>query len=288
MQLNKAEIELRTYRMQRIARRLLKTFAALLTIITIGSGLVRAQTSSTRPNILKDVGIDQKLGEQVPLDLVFRDEMGRTVRLGDYFGSKPVILSLVYFNCPMLCTMVENGLLESLKNLKFNVGDEFQIVTVSFNPEDTPRLAAAKKDMYVNLYGRPAAAAGWHFLTGEEASIHRLTSAVGFHYSFDSGSGQYAHATAIMVLTPDGRLSRYFFGIRYPASDLRLGLVEASSWKIGTPVDAVLLYCCQYNPATGKYGVIISHIIQLAGFVTLITVGTLMLMLFRAERERGV
>jgi len=270
----------------------LRVCIQLLTMLALGMVFNatpgKAQTSSVRPSILKDVGIDQKLGQQVPLDIVFRDETGRAVRLGDYLGSKPVILSLVYFNCPMLCTMVENGLLESLKDLKFDVGNEFQVVTVSFNPQDTPRLAAAKKDMYVNLYGRPGARAGWHFLTGEEASIRRLTSAVGLHYSFDPASGQYAHATAIMVLTPEGRLARYFFGIRYPASDLRLGLVEASSRQIGTPVDSVLLYCCQYNPATGKYGVIISHIIQLAGFVTVLTVATVMLMLFRAERRRGV
>ncbi len=262
--------------------------AVLALSAALGSFPAWAQNSSVRPNILKDVGIDQKLGEQVPLDIAFRDETGRTVRLGDYFGSKPVILSLVYFDCPMLCTMVENGLLDSLKNMKFDVGNQFEVVTVSFNPQDTPRLAAAKKEMYVGLYARPGAAAGWHFLTGEEASIRRLTNAVGFHYSYDPGSQQYAHAAAIMVLTPEGKLARYFFGIRYPASDLRLGLVEASSRKIGTPVDAVLLYCCQYNPQTGKYGVVISHIIQLAGFVTVLTIATMMILLFRAERHRGV
>lgn len=269
------------------AERFCRMAAGLALLLLAVPALARAQTSDARPNILKDVGIDQNLGHKIPLDLIFRDEVGRTVRLADYFGSKPVILSLVYFNCPMLCTVVENGLLESLKTLKFDVGDQFEVLTVSFNPEDTPRLAAAKKEMYVGVYGRPNAAAGWHFLTGEESSIRRLAAAVGFRYRYDPGSGQYAHATAIMVLTPDGKLSRYFYGIRYPAGGLRLSLVEASDHKIGNPVDAVLLYCCQYNPATGKYGVVISHILQLAGFATILTIGTLILMLSRAERRRG-
>ena len=244
-----------------------------------------SQSSSVRPPILRDVGIDQKLDQQIPLDLQFRDETGNTVRLGDYFGQKPVILSLVYYNCPMLCTMVLNGLLESLKQLKFNVGDQFNIVTVSFDPAEKPSLAAAKKAVYVGLYGRAGAPANWHFLTGEEKAIRQLTRAVGFRYNYDPQTKQYVHATGIMVLTPQGRLARYFYGIKYPAGSLRLGLVEASQGKIGSPVDEILLYCCQYDPQTGKYSLIISRAIKIAGGVTVLCLGTMILVLFRGGRQ---
>jgi len=239
-----------------------------------------------RPKILRAVGIDQKLNEQVPLNLLFRDETGKPVPLGQYFGKKPVILSLVYFDCPMLCTMVENGLLQALKELRFTVGNQFDVLTVSFDPNDMPRVAAAKKAVYVGLYGRPGAAQGWHFLTGDQASIQALARAVGFRYAYDPQSGQYAHATAIMVLTPEGKLARYFYGIQYPSGGLRLSLVEASAGKIGSAVDEILLFCCAYNPATGKYGLIISRILQIAGLLTLLTLGTLVLMLSRAGRPR--
>jgi protein SCO1/2 len=203
--------------------------------------------------------------------------------LRDYFGDKPVVLSLVYFNCPMLCTMVENGVLNALETLKFDVGDQFNVLTVSFDPKDTPHDAAAKKRVYVGLYGRKKASQGWHFLTGDESSIQALTKAVGFRYNYDRETGQYAHATAIMVLTPQGKLSRYFYGIQYPAGDLRLALVEASNNKIGNPVDELLLFCCQYNPATGKYGLIISRALQIAGLITILSLGTLVLVMSRAK-----
>ncbi|HEV2493141.1 MAG TPA: SCO family protein [Terriglobia bacterium] len=239
--------------------------------------------SKTVPPVLRGVGIDQRLNQQVPLDLLFRDETGKTVALGDYFGKKPVVLALVYYQCPMLCTMVLNGMLDSLKQLKFDVGDQFNVVTVSFDPTEKPSLAKAKKAVYVGLYGRKGAAEGWHFLTGDEPSIRALTQAVGFHYNPIPENGQFAHATGIMVLTPEGKLARYFYGIRYPAGDLRLALVEASAHKIGSPVDALILYCCEYNAATGKYGVVISRLIQLAGALTVVVVGGLMLLLFRRE-----
>jgi len=239
--------------------------------------------SKTVPPMLRGVGIDQRLNQQVPLDLPFRDENGNTVKLGDYFGKKPVVLALVYYQCPMLCTMVLNGMLDSFKLLKFDVGDQFNVVTVSFDPTEKPSLAKAKKAVYVGLYGRKGAAEGWHFLTGDEPSIRTLTQAVGFHYNPIPQNGQFAHATGIMVLTPEGKLARYFYGIRYPAGDLRLALVEASAHKIGSPVDALILYCCEYNPATGRYGVVISRLIQLAGAVTVIVVGGMMLLLFRRE-----
>ncbi len=262
--------------------------AAQLLVVFAVVGLVAAYAADNAkvpPPLLRNVGIDQRLNEQVPLNLTFRDETGKTVHLADYFGKKPVILSLVYFHCPMLCTMVENGLLNTLKTLKFDVGDEFNVLTVSFDPRDTPDFAAAKKAIYIGLYGREHAAEGWHFLTGDEPSIKALTKAVGFRYNYDPQTGQYAHATAIMVLTPQGRLSRYFYGIQYPAGDLRLGLVEASDNKIGNPVDELLLLCCQYNPATGKYGLIISRALQIAGLITILSLGTLFLVISRAKRH---
>jgi protein SCO1/2 len=245
----------------------------------------RAGESTTRPPLLKGVGIDQRLNEQVPLNLLFQDEDGRPVRLGDYFGKKPVVLSLVYFSCPMLCTTAENGLLESLKDLKFDVGKEFEVLTVSFDPEDKPPEANAKKSLYVGLYTRKGADKGWHFLTGNESSIRQLTDAVGFHYNYDPKTRQFAHATGIVVLTPEGKISRYFYGIRYPSGDLRLALIESSHNKIGSPVDAILLFCCQYDPAVGKYGLIISRVLQLAGAITVLSLGTFMLVLFRFERR---
>jgi protein SCO1/2 len=248
---------------------------------------VSPENSKSIPPLLQGIGIDQRLNEQVPLDLHFRDETGKTVRLGDYFGKKPVILSLVYFDCPMLCTMAENGLLHSLEEVKFSVGREFDVLTISFDPHDTPELAAAKKAVYVGLYGRKGAERGWHFLTGDEGAIEQLTQAVGFRYRYDAQAKQFVHATGIMMLTPQGKISRYFYGIYYPSRDLRLGLVEASADKIGSPVDEVLLFCCRYDPATGKYGVIISRIIQISGLITLLCIAGLILALSRSRPAAG-
>jgi protein SCO1 len=266
-----------------------RAIAVFCAAVILSPALARAQHSArttTLPPILQDVGIDQKLNNQVPLDLVFRDENGKTVRLGDYFGKKPVVLDLVYFTCPMLCGIVEHGLETTLHQLRFSVGDQFNVLTVSFDPRDTPEEAAKKKALYVGMYNRPGAAQGWHWLTGDEASIRALTSAVGFRYNYDPKTGQYYHATGIMVLTPEGKLSRYFYGIHYPAGDLRLALVEASNHKIGSPVDVVLLYCCQYNVATGRYSVVIMHVIALAGAVTILSLGTLFMMLFWGGRKK--
>jgi protein SCO1/2 len=242
------------------------------------------ENSQITPPLLRGVGIDQRLNQQVPLDLQFRDETGRTAMLKEYFGNKPVVLALVYYQCPMLCTMVLNGLLDSLKQLQFDVGDQFNVVAVSFDPSEKPALAAAKKAVYVGLYARRKASAGWHFLTGDEASVRQLAEAVGFRYRYDPGTRQFAHATGIMVLTPQGRLARYFYGIRYPARDLRLALVEASAGKIGSPVDELLLFCCQYNPATGKYGLLISRVIQIAGLITVLSLGALILAMSRGGK----
>jgi protein SCO1/2 len=246
----------------------------------------RGGDSTTLPPLLRGVGIDQRLNEQLPLDLPFLDEDGKSVRLGDYFGKRPVVLSLIYYACPMLCTTAENGLLEALKQVKFDVGYQFDVLTVSFDSKDTPAAASAKKSIYAGLYGRKGAARGWHFLTGSEASIRRLTQAVGFHYNYDPTTKQFAHATGIIVLTPEGRISRYFYGIQYPAGDLRLALVDSSNNQIGNPVDAVLLFCSHYDPAVGKYGLVISRVLQIAGAFTVLTLGTLMLVMFL--REPGI
>jgi protein SCO1/2 len=240
--------------------------------------------ASVRPPYLENVGIEQHLDAQVPTDLAFVDDTGRPVKLGDYFGKKPLILNLVYYNCTMLCGEALTGLTGSMKMIKFDVGNEFEVVTVSFNPKETPEVAAAKKVDYLKRYGRPGAAAGWHFLTGPVESINGLTRAVGFQYQYDAARNQYAHATAIMVLTPQGRISRYFYGVDFPPKDLRMGLVEASQNKIGNAVDQVLLYCYHYDPATGKYGAIVSNMLKLGAAVTILLLGGLLLVLFRLER----
>jgi len=239
--------------------------------------------STGLPKVLQNVGIDQKLNEQVPLDAVFKDEQGREVRLGQFFKGKPVVLSLVYYTCPMLCNQVLNGTLGSLRQISFNIGEQFEVVTVSFDPRETPDLAAAKKGTYVKAYNRPGGEAGWHFLTGDAANIKRLTEAVGFRYTWDEQTKQFAHASGIMVLTSEGKLARYFYGIEYPPKDLRLGLVEASQNKIGSPVDALMLYCYHYDPATGKYGAVVMNIMRLAGGVTLVLIVGMLLVL----RKRG-
>jgi protein SCO1/2 len=241
------------------------------------------QDIGVRPSLLKEVGVDQKLNQSIPLDLAFRDEHGKPVQLGEYFGKKPVILSMVYYNCPMLCTQVLNGLESSLKLIPMDIGKQFDVVTVSIDPLERPVLAEAKQALYTGLYGRPGGAAGWHFLTGEEQQIRQLANATGFRYAYDPDSKQFAHASAIMLLTPEGKISRYFYGIQFPSRDLRLGLVEASAGKIGSPVDQVLLFCYHYDPSTGKYGLLISRLIQAAGAATVLAIGALILVLYRKE-----
>jgi len=236
--------------------------------------------------VLKKVGIDQKLNEQVPLDLVFKDEQGREVRLGQYFKGKPVVLSLVYYTCPMLCNQILNGMLSSFRQVSFNAGEQFEVVNVSFDPKDTPAIAAAKKQTYIKAYNRAGGEAAWHFLTGDEANIRRLADAVGFHYLWDEQTQQYAHASGIMIATPDGKLARYFYGVEYAPRDLRLGLIEASQNKIGTPVDTLMLYCYHYDPSTGKYGAVVMNIMRVAGVVTLLLIGGLLLVLRRIGKRR--
>jgi protein SCO1/2 len=237
------------------------------------------------PGSLQGIGIDQRLNEMLPLSLPLRDETGRAVTLGNYFGRRPVVFALVYYNCPMLCTQVLNGLVASLNVISLEAGKDFDVVAVSFDPRDTPAAAAAKKEAYLSRYKHPAAHAGWHFLTGDAAAIETLTKAAGFRYRFDEKLDQFAHASAAMVVTPEGRLARYFYGIEYAPRDLRLGLVEASAGKIGTPVDQILLYCFHYDPATGKYGAVVMNIVRLAGLLTVgwIAVGVVVLSRRRAR-----
>lgn len=246
---------------------------------------VAVGTSKKMPASLAGVGVVQELNRSVPLSLVFRNSAGKPVRLAQYFGRKPVILSLVYFSCPMLCPLEENGLLSALKQMGLTAGTQFNVVTVSFNPRDTPAIAAAKRRLYLSEYGRKAAAHGWYFLTGNEASITALTQAVGFHYRYDSQTHNFAHAVAIMVLTPQGRLAQYFYGIRYAAGNLRLALVHASHGKIGSPVDQMILFCYRYNPVSGRYSVVIWRLLAVGGGITLALIAALLIMLSRAGRN---
>ncbi|HEV7522236.1 MAG TPA: SCO family protein [Candidatus Angelobacter sp.] len=239
--------------------------------------------SSDRLPTLKNVGVDQRLDVQVPLDLQFHDETGKSVRLGDYFGKRPVILNLAYFGCTMLCGEVQSGIIGSLRALQFNPSTDFDIVTVSFDPRETPEQAAAKKASLLLRYHRPGAEEGWHFLTGDQHNIEALTKSVGFDYQYDATLNQWAHAAAIIVLTPKGKISKYFYGVEFAPKDLRFGLIEASESKIGTVVDQILLYCYHYNPATGKYGAVIMNVLRLAGVATVLILGGLVLILFRRD-----
>lgn len=243
--------------------------------------------ANVRPPGLKDVGIEQHLNEQIPPDLTFRDETGNTVKLGDYFGSKPLILNLVYYKCPMLCSEVLAGLTSAMKAMKFSVGKDFDVLTVSFDPRETPQDATASKADYLKRYGRPGAAAGWHFLTGPQESITALTKAAGFQYHYDEKMGQFAHSTAIMVLTPQGKIAQYYYGVEFPPSDLRLAMVQASQNKIGSLADQILLYCYHYDPTAGKYNLVIFRVLRLAGVATMVLLGGFMIMMFRRDHHMG-
>lgn len=252
------------------------------------SGVVAAQPglpAGIVPPMLQGIGIDQNLNAQIPLELNFKDETGQTVRLGQYFRGKPVVLALVYYECPGLCDLILNGLTHSMQQISLNVGSDYQVVTVSFNPEETWQLADAKKGNYIEKYNRRGAKEGWHFLTGDQASIKRLADTVGFHYKWDPVAKQFAHASGIMILTPEGRIARYFYGIEYKPRDFRLGLVEASNNKIGTTADQLLLFCYHYDPSTGKYGVIIADVTRVLGTATVLTLGGFVFIMIRRERH---
>ncbi|HEX6975920.1 MAG TPA: SCO family protein [Vicinamibacterales bacterium] len=242
------------------------------------------QPTSAKPGILAKIGIDQRLNEQVPLDLPFVDENGKNVRLGDYFGKRPVILAMVYYECPMLCTQVLNGMVSALGVMKFNAGQEFDVIAVSINPKEGPGLASQKKQAYVERYKRPGTEHGFHFLTGSQESITKLAQAVGFRYEYDAETGQYAHGAGIEVLTPKGVISRYFYGIEFAPRDIQFGLMDASEQRIGSRIDDALLLCYHYDPSTGKYGVIAIDAIRIGGVATVLAFFTFLFVSLRRER----
>jgi protein SCO1 len=271
---------------------LLAATACLLALLPAGPSYAQGQQglaqagdpTSARPGMLGKIAIDQRIGQQLPLDTPFVDEQGRDVTLGDYFGKRPVVLALVYYECPMLCTQVLNGLVSTLSVLNFEVGREFDVVAVSFNPKEGPGLASQKKANYVERYGRPQSAAGWHFLTGTQASIDRLTGAVGFQYAFDREIGQFAHGAAIEVITPTGTIAKYFYGIEYSPRDVRLGLIEAADERIGTVIDDVLLFCYHYDPSTGKYGTAILNVVRAGAVATILAFAIFLTVSLRREQ----
>ncbi len=244
-------------------------------------------SSNGLPKALDAVGIEQKLDAQIPLDTKFFDENGKEVTLNEYFGKgKPIVLAFVYYECPMLCSEVLNGMTRTLKGLPFTVGKEFDVVAISFDARDKPEVAKAKKAAYIANYGYPETANGWHFLTAKQESIDTITKSVGFNYRWDEETKQFAHAGAIMLATPEGKLSHYFYGIDYAPKDLKLGLVEASANKIGSPVEQLMLYCFHYDPAKGKYGFAILNGVRLGGIVTLLGLGTMMLFMRRYNKNK--
>jgi protein SCO1/2 len=259
---------------------------SLVLAILVGplAGMVDAQT--TLPAMLQNVGIDQNIGAQISKDLVFRDETGQQVKLGDYFGNRPIVLALVYYRCPMLCTMVLNELVRTLNAMPTAAGKDFDILTVSFDPKETPDLAAAKKRQYLAEYPKASAAGGWHFLTGDEESIRALTSTAGFRYVYDPKTQQYIHASGLMVLTPDGTISRYFYGIDYAPRDLRLALDEAAGRRLSSPTEKILLYCFHYDPSTGRYSLMVTRIIRVGAVLTLLALSSFMVIHLRREKHR--
>lgn len=236
---------------------------------------------------LKEIGFDQKLGAQLPLEATFADETGRSVQLREYFGQKPVIMLITYYNCTMLCPLLLDGLGRTLRPVSFDVGKQFTVLTVSINPRETPSIAAARKELYVQRYGRPGAEQGWHFLTGKSDAIRDLTQAVGFRYVYDKKKDEYAHASGIVIFTPEGKAARYLYGVEFSPRDVRLALIEAASNTIGTPVDQILLYCYHYDPLTGKYGVVIMNVLRLAGSATVIALGSFVVVMFRRDRRKA-
>jgi len=287
----------------------LKLFAVIIVFLTIGT-TVSAQktehynsplyapktydpsqtgTSNGLPAALQKIGIEQKLNEQIPTDAIFRDENGKEVRLGEYFGKRPVILALVYFECPMLCNEVLNGLTGSLKRLTFDAGRHIDVVAISIDARenDKPELAKNKKESYMKRYGRPETEKGWHFLTGTQDEIDKVTKAVGFNYKWDEQSNQFAHAGGIMITTPDGKLSRYLYGIDYAPKDIKFAVMESAENKIGNPAEQLLLYCYHYDPATGKYGLSILKVMRLGGIVTLIGLGAMLFVFWRKGKKRN-
>jgi len=239
-----------------------------------------APPSNAVPAILSQVDFRPPFGATLPLSAQFRDDTGKAVKLGDYFGERPVILAFGYYQCPMLCTEVQRGIASVLKVVKFRPGKDFNVVFVSFNPKETPEMAAGKKKQALDYYHRPGTESGWHFLVGDDADVRNVAQAAGFRYQYDPKTGLYAHATGILVLTPEGKISRCFYGIEYPPRYVELGLVESSEGRIGSATDHLLLYCCEYDPSTGRYSATIIDVIRLFGVLVLLVLGSYALVHF--------
>jgi protein SCO1/2 len=267
----------------------MKTVLLITTLLLVAASSIAQMIdpSKAAARAFTEVGIDQKLNEQVPLDLQFKDEQGRTVTLNQYFHSRPVIISLVYYKCPMLCTQVLNGMVQTFKTLSFTTGKEFDVITVSIDPTETPEMAADKKETYVTEYARAGVENGWHFLVGDSTNIKKLADAVGFRYVYDGLTKQFAHASGIMVATPQGKLARYLYGIEYGAKDLTFSLMEASHERIGSPVDKLLLLCYHYDPRTGKYGMMVTTMLRIGGGLTMLAVGAFLFVNFRRDRKKS-
>lgn len=249
----------------------------------------RPETSNGLPNVLKTVGIEQKLGEQLPLDAVFKNEDGKEVKISEYFGKgRPVILALVYYECPMLCNEVLNGLTGSLKGISFDAGKEFDVLAISFDARENekPELTKNKKIGYLERYARPNAENGWHFLTGKQEEIDKVTKAVGFNYEYDKQTDQFAHAGGIMIITPEGKISRYFYGIDYSPKDVKFGIMESAQNKVGNPAEQLLLYCFHYDPSTGRYGLAVMNVIRIAGVLTLLGMGGMFFVFWRYNKKK--
>jgi protein SCO1/2 len=260
--------------------------AALAALAVAGPAAAQApgEPANFKPPLLREVGFDQNLGDKVPLDITLKDEQGRDVRLGDYFGKKPVVLALVYYECPMLCTLTLNGLSTALGVLAYDVGQQFDVITVSFDPKEGPELAATKKQAYLAKYKRAGAEKGWHFLTGDEEQIRRLTQSVGFRYTFDERTRQFAHPSGLVVITPQGVIARYLYGIEYAPKDLRFALIEASEGKVGTLADQMILFCYQYDPDTGRYGAAVLTLVRIGGILTVAAFATFVFVALRREK----
>lgn len=271
--------------------------------LAFGSGVASAQqqpglpgsmghrtgiVASNVPPQFKEVTFQQRLDERLPLDARFKDEAGRDVALGDYFTGKPVALAFVYYQCPMLCAETMNGISSALKAVPFVPGEDFEVVLVSFDPRDTPEAANAKKRAHMQHWSVADTADGWHFLTGDEATIRRVTSAAGFTYKWEEETGQFAHVSGLLTVTPDGRLSRYFYGVEYSPKELRMALVESGEGRIGTVVEELLLYCFQYDPTSGRYGVVVMNLVRLGGLVTMVLVGGFVLLMRRRDSRAPV
>lgn len=257
-------------------------------MILNASGAVYAQSAMSKNYYLPEIQVDQKIGDKLPLDLVLTDETGKQVQLSSFFSGKPVILTPVYYTCPMLCNLVLNGLVKSLKELSFNPGEDYEIVTFSFKPEDTPEIAKAKKQTYLKEYSREGAEKGWHFLTGSQETIKALTESIGFNYYFDERTGEYAHAAMVVIATPEGKISHYLFGVHFSLKDMRLALIEASKNKLGTFYDQIMLLCYHYDPSTGKYGFAVMNALRVAGFLTVAALAIFITVSLRKERHREV